>query len=174
MPLHASGNHNGQLTNQRGIHGFWESRLPELLAEKEWNFFIGKAQYIDNKAAFIWQRIVESAAAADTVLKTEKELTMHFPPDQKFAFENRNGKVTRQYSTTFSKAFNKSLNGMVERRMRQSIFAVASFWYTAWVDAGQPDLAQLFQNPLSEEDLLEFEIMNRAWKEGEIKGREHE
>jgi len=28
VPLHASSNHNGQLTNQKGIHGFWESRVP--------------------------------------------------------------------------------------------------------------------------------------------------
>src|SRR5215213_4111811 len=41
VPLHASSNHNGQLTNQKGIHGFWESRVPELLAEKEFDFFIG-------------------------------------------------------------------------------------------------------------------------------------
>ncbi len=34
VPLHASSNHNGQFTNQRGIHGFWESRIPELLADK--------------------------------------------------------------------------------------------------------------------------------------------
>ena len=40
VPLHASSNHNGQLTNQKGIHGFWESRVPELLAEKEFDFFI--------------------------------------------------------------------------------------------------------------------------------------
>ena len=43
-------------------------------------------------------------------------------------------------------AYNKSLNGMVERRMRQSIFAVASFWYTAWVNAGQPDLTAWLPN----------------------------
>jgi hypothetical protein len=45
VPLHASTNHNGQYTDQKGIHGFWESRIPELLAEKEWDFFIGKAEY---------------------------------------------------------------------------------------------------------------------------------
>ena len=28
VPLHASSNHNGQLTAQHGIHGFWESRIP--------------------------------------------------------------------------------------------------------------------------------------------------
>ncbi len=42
VPLHASSNHNGQLTNQKGIHGFWESRIPELLADKQFDFFIGK------------------------------------------------------------------------------------------------------------------------------------
>ena len=33
VPLHANSNHNGQNTNQLGIHGFWESRVPELLAD---------------------------------------------------------------------------------------------------------------------------------------------
>ncbi|MDP9231108.1 MAG: zinc dependent phospholipase C family protein, partial [Bacteroidota bacterium] len=32
VPLHASSNYNGQFTAQKGIHGFWESRVPELLA----------------------------------------------------------------------------------------------------------------------------------------------
>jgi hypothetical protein len=49
VPLHASSNHNGQLTNQKGIHAFWESRVPELLAEKEFDFFIGKATYITTR-----------------------------------------------------------------------------------------------------------------------------
>ena len=52
VPLHAGMNHNGQLTNQQGIHGFWESRIPELLADQEWDFFIGKAEYISNTHGF--------------------------------------------------------------------------------------------------------------------------
>jgi len=52
VPLHANSNHNGQFTDQRGIHGFWESRVPELLAEKEWDFFIGKADYIKKIKSF--------------------------------------------------------------------------------------------------------------------------
>jgi hypothetical protein len=74
VPLHANSNHNGQQTSQQGIHGFWESRIPELLADKEWDFFIGKADYIKDPGNFIWQRVLESAAAADTVLRFEKEL----------------------------------------------------------------------------------------------------
>lgn len=172
VPLHASSNHNGQLSNQLGIHAFWESRIPELLADKEWDFFIGKAEYIKDPGDFIWKRVLESAAAADTVLKDEKELTEKFPSDQKYSFENRNGTVVRQYSEAFSRAYNNMLNGMVERRMRQSIFAVASFWYTAWVNAGQPDLTKLTHKEFTADDLKQFESLNTAWKNGNIKGRE--
>ena len=173
VPLHASSNHNGQFTNQKGIHGFWESRVPELLAEKQWDFFIGKAQYIKNPGEFIWDRVLESALAADSVLLFERQLTEEFAPDKKFSFEERNGVVIRQYSTDFTVAFNKKLDGMVERRMRQSIFAIASFWYTAWVNAGQPDLKSLSKQKFSENEVKEFEELNAKWNSaGKMIGRE--
>jgi len=174
VPLHANSNHNGQFTDQRGIHGFWESRIPELLAEKEWDLFIGKADYIKNPGEFIWQRVLESAKASDSVLVFEKELSKTFPADQKFSFEERNGVTIRQYSSAFSTAYDKKLNGMIERRMRQSIYAIASFWYTAWVNAGQPDLKKLSGKELSADDIKEFDELNNAWKKGAIKGRDHE
>jgi Zinc dependent phospholipase C len=174
VPLHANSNHNGQFTDQRGIHGFWESRIPELLAAREWDFFIGKADYIKNPGDFIWQRVLESAKASDSVLLIEKELSKSFPPDQKFSFEERNGITIRQYSAGFAAAYDKKLNGMIERRMRQSIYAIASFWYTAWVNSGQPDLKSLSNKELSADDLKEFEVLNNAWKKASIKGRDHE
>ena len=174
VPLHASSNHNGQLTGQQGIHGFWESRVPELLADKEWSFFIGRAEYIKNPGDFIWKRVLESAIAADTVLRYELELSKKFSPDKKFAFEERNGKIIRQYSSAYSIAYDQMLKGMIERRMRMSIYSVASFWYTAWVDAGQPDLTKLSNKTFSEEDLKEFELLNQSWKANEMKGRKEE
>ena len=166
VPLHANSNHNGQYSNQKGIHGFWESRVPELLAEKHFNFFIGKAQYIENPGAYIWGRVLESAQAADSVLTFERELTRSFPSNQKFSFENRNGSLIRQYSTAFTIAYDKMLNGMIERRMRLSIASIASFWYTAWVNAGQPDLRVLSKQPFSETDNKAFELLNESWKNG--------
>lgn len=174
VPLHVSSNHNGQATNQRGIHGFWESRVPELLADKNFDFFIGKAEYIKNPGEFIWARVMESGKAADSVLLFEKELSAQFPTDRKYAFEQRNKLTIRQYSSDFTIAYNKKLNGMVERQMRQSISAIASFWYTAWVNAGQPDLSELTGQKLSEADIKEFEKLNETWKSGKIKGREHD
>lgn len=175
VPLHASSNHNGQLTNQKGIHAFWESRVPELLAEKEFDFFIGKAAYIKDPGEFIWDRVLESGKASDSVLRFERDLTKEFGDDKKYGFENRNGVVIRQYSSDFTIAFNKKLNGMVERRMRQAIFAVASFWYTAWVNAGQPDLKGLVKQKFTESELKEFDELNQSWKSSnKIIGREEE
>jgi hypothetical protein len=163
VPLHASSNHNGQFTGQEGIHAFWESRIPELLAEREWDFLLGRATYISNPSKYIWDRVTESAIAADTVLKLEKQLSIETPADKRFAFELRNGILVRQYSTEYSLKYNSRLNDMVERRMRQSIYAVASFWYTAWVNAGQPDLKNLIDKRFDEDDLKEFDELNAAW-----------
>jgi hypothetical protein len=172
VPLHASTNHNGQLSGQEGIHAFWESRIPELLADKEWDFLLGHAKYISKPLDFTWHRILESGAAADTVLLVEKKLRQQTSPDQRFSFELRNGMLVKQYATAYTLKYNRLLNNMVERRMQQSIFAVASFWYTAWVNAGQPNLNSPNNSAFSNEDLKEFEQLNAAWINGG--GKEHE
>jgi hypothetical protein len=135
VPLHSTENYNGQLTNQHGIHGFWESRLPELFSDK-WNFWVGRAKYIDKVNASIWKIVKESYSEKDSVLKFEAELNSKWDTDKKYSIE-KNKKV---YSAEYSAAYNQMLDGMVERRMREAIFNVGSFWYTAWVNAGQPDL----------------------------------
>jgi hypothetical protein len=171
VPLHASSNHNGQHTNQHGIHGFWESRIPELFAATTFDFVIGRAAYLDKPQDFIWQRVLESAAAADTVLKMEKRISEQMPANQKFAFEERNGLVVRQYATRFTTRYHLELDGMVERRMRQSIFAVASFWYTAWINAGQPDLSLLNNAAFSDIDRAAWDSLNVQWQKDQIRGR---
>jgi hypothetical protein len=171
VPLHAHSNHNGQHTNQHGIHGFWESRIPELLAEKEFDFIIGKAAYVNNIPSVIWKAARQSAASADTVLSAERSLSMGFRPDQKYSFELRNGIVVRQYSTAFCMAYHHQLNGMVERRMRQSIQTIAGLWYTAWVNAGQPDLSGIAGKAFTDSELKEWEELNAPLPASPINGR---
>lgn len=171
VPLHTSSNHNGQKTNQHGIHGFWESRLPELLADKEWDFFLEKARYIPQPAERTWQIILESAAAVDSVLKLEAILSNSLPADQKYAFEWRKQVLVRQYSTRFTKLYNEALNGMVERRMRQSVQAVADYWYTAWVNAGQPSLHQLAKSGGIPQPEPELDSLSAFWRTQPVKGK---
>ena len=51
---------------------------------------------------------------------------------------------------------------------------IGDFWYTAWVNAGQPDLKKLSGKELSSDDIKEFDELNTAWKKRTIKGRDHE
>ena len=154
VPLHTTENYNGQLTGQYGIHGFWESRLPELFFE-DYDLFVGKATYIDNTQIEAWSAVEGAHAALDSVLAFERELTRKFTEDKKFSFEERGASTVRVYSYDFSKEYHEMLNGMVERQMRKAIKMVGDFWFTAWVDAGQPDLNELLELAASEEQLSE-------------------
>lgn len=173
VPLHTTENYNGQLTNQVGIHGFWESRVPELFAEN-FDYFIGKAQYVSDPLEKAWETVEASHRAVDSVLNFERELTQAFPSDQKYAYENRGAVIMKVYSQDFSKAFDEKLNGMVERRMRSAIHTVGSLWYTAWVKAGKPDLTDLMNKSVSAKLEDEFKKENASFQNGKIKGRAHD
>jgi hypothetical protein len=171
VPLHTSSNHNGQQTNQHGIHGFWESRVPELFANSAWDLYNGRAEFVKNPLDRTWTCINESFAASDSVLRFEKMLNDKFSADRKYAYENRDKQVIKQYSSEYATAYDRLLNGMVERRLRQSIQMVASFWYTAWVNAGKPDLNKLNETELNAEEKSELESMEKSWRDGKIIGR---
>jgi hypothetical protein len=173
VPLHTTANYNGQLSNQYGIHGFWESRLPELFAE-EYDFFVGRAAYVPDLNERIWQAMLEANAALDSVLRFEAELTQRFGENRKWSFEERGQLTMRVYSRNFSTAYHQMLAGQVEYRMRQSIKMVGDFWFTAWVDAGQPDLLELAGISLSEEALSEQAREQEQWSKGSLKVRGHD
>lgn len=143
VPLHATSNYNGQKTGQNGIHAFFESNLPELFSY-DYNFFIGKAHYVQYPLDETWQAVEGSFACLDSVLGFEKSLQENFQGNKKYTYLKKGNSLQRTYSEEFSAAYHQMLSGMVERRMIAAITEVASFWYTAWVDAGQPQLD--FQN----------------------------
>ncbi|WP_394345422.1 zinc dependent phospholipase C family protein [Algoriphagus kandeliae] len=153
VPLHTTMNYNGQLTGQEGIHGFWESRVPELLSQN-FSLWVGKAEYIKKPQEAIWKAVEEAHSQVDSVLNFERELSRQFSDDQKYSFEERNRLTTRVYSQEFTEAYAIALDGMVERQMRKSIKMIAGFWYTAWVNAGQPDLSKFETNTQPEEEEL--------------------
>lgn len=171
VPLHTTENYNGQMTGQKGIHGLWESRLVEINME-DYDYFVGKGQYIAKPLDFTWDAVQMSNNALDSVLRFEKELTAEFPSDKKYSYEQRGNTTIQTYSYEFSQAYHKRLNGMVERRMKKAIIAVGSFWYTAWVDAGQPDLTKLQNVPPSAELLKELAELDALYSKGIQQGRD--
>jgi len=171
VPLHTTANHNGQLTNQVGIHAFWESRLPELFSTR-YNFVVGKANYIENPLKAAWQIVKHTHSLVDTVLTFEATLSASFPSDQKYSFSERNNTILKQYSIEYSKSYHDRINNMVEKQMRSAILQIGSFWYSAWVDAGQPVLKNLVkQEPTPDEKKAEADT-ERKFEKGIPLGRE--
>lgn len=173
VPLHTTENYNGQLTNQKGIHGFWESRIPELFSE-DYDFWVGQSVYIDNPLNFIWERVEESSNAVDSVLGFEKKLNGTFPSDKKYAYDNRSNSTIKTYSKDYSREYQDMLDGMVERRMRSAITSVGSYWYTAWMNAGQPNLNTIENKEMSDKEKKEAQKLDEEYRKGKIKGREHQ
>ncbi|OJW70735.1 MAG: S1/P1 Nuclease [Candidatus Amoebophilus sp. 36-38] len=150
VPLHTTQNYNGQLTNQHGIHGLWETRLPELFKET-YNIFIGQATYVEDPQKAAWDAIMQAHAAVKDVLRLEKNLSQSFNKLNKFSFEKKGKSLRKVYSEAYATVYHELLAGQVERQMRASIKMVGDFWLTCWIDAGEPDLNELLGVNLAEE-----------------------
>lgn len=148
VPLHTTRNYNGQLTGQEGIHAFWETRLPDIFSESQYTYFVGNAKFIDNTSAFVFKIVADSYADVNRVLFEEKALSQKYPSDKKYVLQSI-GKSSPQkiYNLPYSNDYHTALNGMVEARMQKSIFALGCLWYSAWVEAGKPDLKNLPKSP---------------------------
>jgi hypothetical protein len=145
VPLHTTQNHDGQLTHQDGVHALWESRLPEQFGNT-YNYYAGQARYIENP---LWQAFIlcrGSFKSADSVLRLQRQLDKTFPADKKYETILRGKRKIKDYSAAYCRAYHILLKGMVERRMRVAIFNTGSYWYSAWVDAGQPNLNKLIDS----------------------------
>ncbi|HUR29835.1 MAG TPA: zinc dependent phospholipase C family protein [Saprospiraceae bacterium] len=171
VPLHTTSNYNGQLTNQVGIHAFWESRIPELFAVEEFDMVVGTAEYIEDPTTYFWNLVMDSHKEVDKVLNLEKELSLTYPTDKQFCFEDRLNQTVRTQCSSYAEAYHIAMDKMVEDRFRVAVKAVGNSWYTAWIDAGQPPPpAQKKIRDKAPED----EEVDKAFLSGKIKGREHE
>ena len=159
VPLHTTLNYDGQLTGQKGIHAFWESRLPELFAD-DYDYLVGTAEYQYSVLDVAWKAVEGSFNALDSVLGFDKQLSVEYEQDKQYAYEKRGQKTIKQKSAEFSEAYHIMLNGMVERRLRLSVSAIGNLWYSAWIDAGQPILEgmQASDDPFLEEIKIDHKI----------------
>jgi hypothetical protein len=174
MPLHTSVNHNGQFTDQKGIHAFFESQLPEQFGNS-YNFYTGDAVYIKDVQAEVWRLINTSHKLADTLLLTEKKLKSGFDAGKIYMKDSAGSILKNKYGDPvhtyeYSKAFHEALNGMVEKQLRAAVSATANFWYTAWVNAGSPDLNLLDEQTLTERNNKNYKNDYKLWKKGQLFG----
>jgi hypothetical protein len=171
MPLHTSANYNGQFTGQNGVHSLWESALPETFG-KNFNFRTPPATYIKNIPQKTFDMIAQSHSLVDTLLAKEKEVRKKFTKENMYKKDSVGNVVMFYNSPVFSyeyqKEFNQALGGMVEHQLQLSIYDVASYWYTAWVNGGSPNLVSMDDPHLTEQNEKNYKLEWKAWKKGKL------
>ena len=178
MPLHTSANFDGQMTNQKGIHALWEAQLPEKYGNT-YSFNVPEAKFIDNVHNEIWRIIAASNKLKDSLLTIDNEIRKGFTED-KILKKDAEGKVVKNkfgstfYSDEYAEKLNTALKGMVERQLRKSIIDVSNLWYTAWVNAGKPDLTDLDSPELTKRNQKHYQEDLELWKKGKLYGMDGE
>lgn len=123
VPFHAVLNYDGQATNQRGIHGRFESELFRRFQPKITIAPIA-IDPVMHPRDFIFERLIEGSRAVPSVLAADKA-----------AIEGR-----EFYDDAYFDAFFMGAKPVVERRINQAIGGVAAVIAGAWKKAGSPVL----------------------------------
>jgi hypothetical protein len=123
QPLHATGNYDGQLTNQNGIH----SRFETALVLRNWstlNLAPVEIRPVGPMLGFMFATIIESQSLVAPILAADTRATAgrEFYDDGYFA------------------ALLTPLKPMLERRLSDASSIVASVIVQAWKEAGSPPL----------------------------------
>ena len=171
MPLHTASNYNGQYTGQKGVHALWETQIPELLGYT-YNFKTNSAAYINNIPTETWRIITQTHSLEDTLLYIEKKLRRTFDASKLYK-KDAAGKTIFLYrqpvfSDEYVKAFSDAMHGMVEMQLRLSIQDLANYWYTAWINAGSPDILELDDAHLTFQNQKNYKLEYKEWKKGKL------
>lgn len=165
VPLHTSLNYDGQLTNQRGMHDLWETTVPEILINSYDLSSKHRARYLTNPTKTIWNIIKHTHSLVPNMMAQEIEVSKKFTDSTKFRWQERWGKMRRFYTAPFAREYSKALGNSINNQLKSSAEHLADFWYTAWVDAGKPDLSNIMTKPYTKAD---FRIERKAFKNNEL------
>ena len=126
MPLHITSNYNGQDTGNKGIHSRYESNMISAYS-KEITGHVKPAEYIGNTDSLIFGYLYKSTLLCDSI----------------FNADNRARQVANDTkSDAYLAALWKNTGQMTIEQFNEASYALSSLIYTAWVQAGSPDLSK--------------------------------
>lgn len=126
MPLHITANYNGQLSGQKGIHSRYESTMIGKFSS-EIVFIPDTAEYIPDTRRFVFDMIYYNYQYVDSLLSADSTAT-----------KVASGSTS---SNTYYTNLWKETKGFTTTLFKSATEKLAMLIYTAWVDAGRPDLA---------------------------------
>jgi hypothetical protein len=129
QPMHTMLNYNGQLTNQKGLHARYEIKMVDKYI-KEIDSSITKADVkkVDAPFQFIFNYIANANSVQSILLDADNTSV-------KLAGSNDNDEYLRLmwFKTGY----------ITEIQFNTAVSDLASLIYTAWIEAGKPDLSSI-------------------------------
>ena len=123
MPLHVVKNYNGQLTNQHGVHQRFEDDMVDVYAERI-HLTPRRASEIEDPLEAAFDIVLDSYVYADNLLHADRRAKL--------------GEDT--YGALYLEKLFRFSGWIAVQRMSDAATATASYWYTAWLRAGKPEL----------------------------------
>lgn len=123
VPFHATLNHDGQLTNQPGVHARFESEL-FLRYRAQLNIAHTPLEPADNARDCVFKALMECFPDVKPLLDADRQASGRQP----------------KYGDDYFRKFALRALPLMEREINASIRDVASIIYGAWKAGGQPEL----------------------------------
>ena len=121
QPFHAVVNYDGQLTNQRGVHARFEVYLFERYRD-QWTIAPKRVAPITSARDFLFDALLQGTELVPGILSADRA-----------AIGTRD-----EYDDRYYAAFFTANRTVMERRLNESIAAVAAMIAGAWEAAGKP------------------------------------
>jgi hypothetical protein len=160
QPLHATANYDGQLSGNGGIHSRYESsmiskHLADLVVTPD------TARYVDDVQEFAFAYLFEANSHVDSIMIADT-----------YAKSVSGG----AYDTAYYRVLWQLTGGFTKKEFQAGSVALASLWYTAWVNAGLGtdvqealvalpaafELRQNYPNPFNPTTTFTLEARERA------------
>ncbi|MFM7748575.1 MAG: hypothetical protein ACKO7X_11740, partial [Bacteroidota bacterium] len=114
-----------------------ESRIPEYFIDQMLLPF-QRPRWIPDVRLSIWDIIRESSAPLASVFACERRCRNTVPIPWQFSPIQQGSRLARKESKEFVQCYDQCLGGLMGQRLSASIHNVASWWWSAWIEAGQP------------------------------------
>jgi hypothetical protein len=135
MPLHTTANYNGQLTNNKGVHFRWETRMVDefIPVFKP----VGEVVYLSKPLENTFEIISRSHDLYPALLHADSLARRDLTPVQK---EQLSTYEILSFEEPYLTRLYKETETIVEDRLGRAVVMVASYWWTCWVNAGRPSI----------------------------------
>jgi hypothetical protein len=152
--------------------------LPELFA-KDYKLNVAQGKYLENVDKATWDIIFDTHSLVEPLLAADKKLRTATAENKMYVTDSAGNVVKNKYggvlySDEYAAKLHTDLNGMVEQQMKKAITATASFWYTAWVNAGKPDLSTLDAAELTKRNNKTLKKDLKTFEKGNLFGLSNE